>query len=65
MPLNGFISLNYEPEILNNSYLQYTSAWAIKIKSMKAKKDKKLARYSIPFIYSFLAVFVSADILCY
>lgn len=28
MPLNGFISLNYEPEILNNSYLQYTSAWA-------------------------------------
>lgn len=51
MPLHGMVGLNYEPEILNNSYLQYTSAWAMRKNKIDESQERQKAGYVVHNIY--------------
>ena len=51
MPLNGFVSLNYEPEFLSGSYIQYTGSWAARKSKIDEKQEREKAGYFVHNIY--------------
>jgi hemoglobin/transferrin/lactoferrin receptor protein len=52
MPLNGFLSLKYEPESLRNYYVELTAQWAKKRTKVDKTSERERSGYFVPNIYA-------------
>ena len=52
MPLNGFLSLKYEPESLYNYYVELTAKWAKRNTRVDTSTERQRSGYFVPNLYT-------------